>query len=268
MGGLKSQLPITYITFLLGTIAIAGIPPFAGFFSKDEILAHLYHHDIVMWALAIVGSALTSFYMFRVFIVTFHGDFRGTQHQADHLHESPIAMTLPLIVLAVLSVIGGIINLPAFVGGNEFLAHWLNPILPDGSHEALEVHFASLEFLAPLAAAFIPAIFAIQLYGSKKAVPAADAEISGIQKIIYDKFYIDEAYNFLFVKPVQFLSQFFYSFIDFLIIDLLVESTGKFVKSSSNELRKLQSGNIGFYIFMMVAAIAIILAWTLKSWIF
>ncbi|RVU25779.1 NADH-quinone oxidoreductase subunit L [Sandaracinomonas limnophila] len=268
MGGLKSQLPITYITFLLGTIAIAGIPPFAGFFSKDEILAHLYHHDIVMWALAIVGSALTSFYMFRVFIVTFHGDFRGTQHQADHLHESPIAMTLPLIVLAVLSVIGGIINLPAFVGGNEFLAHWLNPILPEGSHEALEVHFASLEFLAPLAAAFIPAIFAIQLYGSKKAVPAADAEISGIQKIIYDKFYIDEAYNFLFVKPIQFLSQFFYSFIDFLIIDLLVESTGKFVKSSSNELRKLQSGNIGFYIFMMVAAIAIILAWTLKSWIF
>jgi len=268
MGGLKSKLPITYITFLLGTIAIAGIPPFAGFFSKDEILAHLYHHDMIMWSLAIVGSALTSFYMFRVFLVTFHGDFRGTEHQADHLHESPIAMTLPLIILAVLSVIGGFINLPAFVGGNEFLAHWLSPILPEGSAEALEVHVASLEFLAPLAAAFIPAIIAIQIYGSKKSVPVADAEISGVQKIIYDKFYIDEAYNFLFVKPVNFLSSFFYQFVDFLVIDLLVETVGKIVKSSSNEIRKIQAGTIGFYVFMMVVSIAIILAWTLKSWMF
>lgn len=268
MGGLKGKLPITYITFLLGTIAIAGIPPFAGFFSKDEILAHLYHHDMVMWSLAILGSAMTSFYMFRVFLVTFHGDFRGTQHQQEHLHESPFAMTLPLIILAVLSVVGGIINLPAFVGGNEFLAHWLSPILPEGSSEALEVHFASLEFLAPLAAAFIPAIIAIQIYGSKKAVPSADTEISGIQKVVYDKFYIDEAYQFVFVKPIAFLSNFFYQFIDFLVIDLLVESVGKVVKSSSSEIRKMQTGTIGFYVFMMVISIAVILAWTLKSWIF
>lgn len=268
MGGLKSKLPITYLTFLLGTIAIAGIPPFAGFFSKDEILAHLYHHDLLMWSLAIVGSALTSFYMFRVFLVTFHGDFRGTTHQAEHLHESPMAMTLPLIILAILSVIGGLINLPAFVGGNEFLSHWLAPILPEGSHASLEVHFASLEFLAPLAAAFIPAFIAIQLYGSKKAVPAKDAEISGLQKVIYDKFYIDEAYHFLFVKPVNFLSTFFHQFVDFLLIDLFVETVGKVVTSSSNEVRKIQNGTIGFYVFMMVVSIAIILAWTLKSWIF
>ncbi|MEY2793403.1 MAG: hypothetical protein RJA76_1395 [Bacteroidota bacterium] len=268
MGGLKSKLPITYLTFLLGTIAIAGIPPFAGFFSKDEILAHLYHHNILMWSLAIIGSALTSFYMFRVFLVTFHGDFRGTDHQAAHLHESPIAITIPLIILAIFSVGGGLINLPAFVGGNEFLAHWLNPILPEGANESLEVHFASLEFLAPLAAAFLPAIFAFQVYGSKKSVPPADADIRGIQKIIYDKFYIDEAYDFIFVKPINFLSNFFHQFIDFLIIDLLVETVGKIVKSSSNELRKIQTGTIGFYVFMMVVSIAIILAWTLKSWMF
>ncbi len=268
MGGLKSKLPITYITFLLGTIAISGIPPFAGFFSKDEILAHLYHHDMVMWSLAIVGSALTSFYMFRVFLVTFHGNFRGTEHQAAHLHESPIAITIPLIILAVLSVVGGMINLPEFVGGHEFLANWLNPLLPEGSNEALEVHFASLEFLAPLAAAFIPAILAIQIYGSKQTVPAKDGEISGFQKIVYDKFYIDEAYDFIFVKPIAFLSNFFYEFIDFLVIDLLVETVGKIVKSSSNEIRKIQTGTIGFYVFMMVISIAIILAWTLKSWMF
>lgn len=132
----------------------------------------------------------------------------------------------------------------------------------------MEVHFASLEFLAPLAAAFIPAFIAIQIYGSKKTVPAADAEISGVQKIIYDKFYIDEAYNFLFVKPINFLSGFFHQFIDFLVIDLLVETVGKVVKSSSNEIRKIQTGTIGFYVFMMVVSIAIILAWTLKSWMF
>ena len=264
MGGLKSKMPITFITFMLGTIAIAGIPPFAGFFSKDEILASLYHHDPVMWGLAIVGSALTSFYMFRVFILTFYGEFRGTEKQAHHLHESPMTMTLPLIILAVLSVGGGLINLPHFAGGNEFLAHWLAPLLPEAG-EAGEVNFWSLEGGAPLLAAFLPAFLAIYVFGMQKSVPSEDAEISGIQKVIYHKFYIDELYDMLFVKPIAFLSNFFFQVIDFLVIDLFVEGLGRFVKYASSEFRRAQTGNVGIYLFCMVAAIVVILFVSLKS---
>ncbi len=264
MGGLKSKMPITFITFMLGTIAIAGIPPFAGFFSKDEILASLYHHDPLMWGLAIVGSALTSFYMFRVFILTFYGEFRGTEKQAHHLHESPITMTLPLIILAVFSVGGGLINLPHFAGGNEFLAHWLAPLLPEAG-EAGEVNFLSLEGGAPLLAAFLPAFLAIYVFGMQKSVPSEDAEISGIQKVIYHKFYIDELYDMLFVKPIAFLSNFFFQVIDFLVIDLFVEGLGRFVKYASSEFRRAQTGNVGIYLFCMVAAIVVILFVSLKS---
>jgi NADH-quinone oxidoreductase subunit L len=264
MGGLKSKMPITFITFMLGTIAIAGIPPFAGFFSKDEILASLYHHDPVMWSLAIVGSALTSFYMFRVFILTFYGEFRGTEKQAHHLHESPITMTLPLIILAVFSVGGGLINLPHFAGGNEFLAHWLAPLLPEAG-EAGEVNFLSLEGGAPLLAAFLPAFLAIYLFGMQKSVPSEDGDISGIQKVIYNKFYIDELYDVLFVKPIAFLSNFFFQVIDFLVIDLFVEGLGRFVKYASSEFRRAQTGNVGIYLFCMVAAIVVILFVSLKS---
>ncbi|WP_394364230.1 NADH-quinone oxidoreductase subunit L [Aquirufa antheringensis] len=264
MGGLKSKMPITFITFMLGTIAIAGIPPFAGFFSKDEILASLYHHDPVMWGLAIVGAALTSFYMFRVFILTFYGEFRGTEKQAHHLHESPITMTLPLIILAVFSVGGGLINLPHFAGGNEFLAHWLAPLLPEAG-EAGEVNFLSLEGGAPLLAAFLPAFLAIYVFGMQKSVPSEDTEISGIQKVIYHKFYIDELYDMLFVKPIAFLSNFFFQVIDFLVIDLFVEGLGRFVKYASSEFRRAQTGNVGIYLFCMVAAIVVILFVSLKS---
>ncbi|MFM1819986.1 MAG: hypothetical protein RLZZ402_345 [Bacteroidota bacterium] len=264
MGGLKSKMPITFITFMLGTIAIAGIPPFAGFFSKDEILASLYHHDPVMWSLAIIGSALTSFYMFRVFILTFYGEFRGTEKQAHHLHESPITMTLPLIILAVFSVGGGLINLPHFAGGNEFLAHWLAPLLPEAGATG-EVNFLSLEGGAPLLAAFLPAFLAIYVFGMQKSVPSEDAEISGIQKIIYHKFYIDELYELLFVKPIAFLSNFFFQVIDFLVIDLFVEGLGRFVKYASSEFRRAQTGNVGIYLFCMVAAIVVILFVSLKS---
>lgn len=264
MGGLKSKMPITYVTFLLGTIAIAGIPPFAGFFSKDEILAHLYHHDQVMWALAILGSALTSFYMFRVFILTFWGEFRGTEKQAHHVHESPWSMTIPLMVLAVFSVGGGLINLPHFAGGHEFLATWLAPLLPE-SEGLGEVSFLSLEMGAPLLAAFLPAFLAIYLFGVKKSIPSEDADISGIQKLVYHKFYIDEVYDVLFVKPIAMMSNFFAQVIDFLVIDLLVEGIGKTVQYASTELRKAQTGNVGYYVFVMVISISIILFLGLKS---
>jgi NADH-quinone oxidoreductase subunit L len=112
MGGLKGHLPTTFATFLIGTIAIAGIPPFAGFFSKDEILAHAFAHNKIFWLLGVGGSVLTAFYMFRLLFLTFYGKFRGTHHQEEHLHESPKSITVPLMVLAGLSIVGGFIGLP------------------------------------------------------------------------------------------------------------------------------------------------------------
>jgi len=112
MGGLKKYIPVTHLTFLIGTLAIAGFPGFSGFFSKDEILAHAFEHNKLFWVLGVLGAAMTTFYMFRLYYLTFHGKFRGTHEQEHHLHESPKSMTIPLIVLAVLSVVGGFIGIP------------------------------------------------------------------------------------------------------------------------------------------------------------
>ena len=131
MGGLKSKIPVTYWTFLIGTLAIAGIPPLSGMISKDEILVALWAKSPIIWGLTLFSAALTGIYMFRLLFLTFFGNFRGTEEQKHHLHESPISMTLPLVVLAVLSVVGGFINLPHFIGHGEYqnLAHWLEPLL-------------------------------------------------------------------------------------------------------------------------------------------
>jgi NADH-quinone oxidoreductase subunit L len=136
MGGLRKKLPITFITFLIATIAISGIPPFAGFFSKDEILAHVYEHNKLMWVLALAGSMMTSFYMFRLLFLTFFGEFRGTHEQEHHLHESPIAMTAPLMILAVLSAAGGFFNLPHIFGGHASLATFMEPLFAQSHVEA------------------------------------------------------------------------------------------------------------------------------------
>jgi NADH-quinone oxidoreductase subunit L len=125
MGGLKKYLSITFYTFLLGTIAISGIFPFSGFFSKDEILGHAYSYNKFFWLMGVLGSVMTAFYMFRLFYLTFYGKFRGTEKQLHHLHESPATMTIPLIVLAVLSVVGGLLGIPEVFGGNHFLKEFL-----------------------------------------------------------------------------------------------------------------------------------------------
>ena len=129
MGGLKAKLPITFFTMLMGTIAISGLPPFSGFFSKDEILAHVYEHNPTLWVIGVIGAMLTAFYMFRMLFLTFWGSFRGTKEQEKHLHESPKSMTIPLVVLAILSVFGGLIGVPEVLGGSHWLAQFLSPVL-------------------------------------------------------------------------------------------------------------------------------------------
>ncbi len=129
MGGLKKSLPITHITFLMGCLAIAGIPPFSGFFSKDEILTAAYGRNPVYYVIGVVGAMLTAFYMFRLYATTFLGKFRGTQDQEHHLHESPSAMTIPLIMLAILAVVGGFLGIPEVFAKNAQLAGIISSVL-------------------------------------------------------------------------------------------------------------------------------------------
>ena len=132
MGGLKNKLPTTYWTFLVGCLAIAGIVPFSGFFSKDSILLAAYEHNKILYMIGLLTAGLTAFYMFRLLFITFFGSFRGTEEQKHHVHESPAAMTIPLIVLAILAVVGGFINVPAvFTKGGERLTEFLSPVVPN-----------------------------------------------------------------------------------------------------------------------------------------
>jgi NADH-quinone oxidoreductase subunit L len=275
MGGLRKKLPITFITFLIATIAISGIPPFAGFFSKDEILAHVWEHNKLMWALGVAGSIMTSFYMFRLLFLTFFGDFRGTHDQAHHLHESPMSMTLPLMVLAVLSVVGGMLNVPHVLGGGEWLAHFMEPLFENAkrANPALmaELHLEhSTEYMLmaiSIGAAIVSALVAYMMYVSKKSVPAADGQESGLQKVIYNKYYIDELYDAVFVNPIKKLSDIFHSFGEF-FINLGVDGTGGLVKFGAGQLRQIQTGETGFYVFAMVIGIAALMLWNFGTFIF
>ncbi len=265
MGGLKKKLPITFLTMLMATIAISGIPPFSGFFSKDEILAHAYEHSPLLWVLGVLGAMLTAFYMFRMMFLTFWGNFRGTHEQEHHLHESPVSMTFPLIVLAILSVVGGFIGIPEIFGGHHWLAQYLSPVFEKsaalaGEHGHLDHSTEYLLMGVSVAAALISAVIAAVRYTSKGHVPVEDAAPrSFFARLSYNKFYVDELYNTLFTKPLDWCSRIFYKIIDVRLIDGLVNGIGRLTVVAGRGLRLLQAGNVGFYLFMMVAGILALL---------
>ncbi len=265
------KLPITFITFAVATWAIAGLPPFAGFFSKDEILAHAYEHSKILWGVGLLASAMTSFYMFRLLFLTFFGSFRGTQEQEQHLHESPSAMTIPLVVLAIFSAVGGFINVPEALGGGAMLAEFMSPLF-DAARGANPQAFAaeamshSEEFMLmgiSVVVALVAAVVAYVMYLSRNAVPAPESEPrTGLEKVVYHKYYIDELYDAVFVKPMKTLSNLLASFGEF-FIDLFVNGAGKLVNGLANLGRKSQTGSVSTYVFAMVVGIMVILFWNL-----
>ncbi|WP_084523833.1 NADH-quinone oxidoreductase subunit L [Adhaeribacter aquaticus] len=268
MGGLRKKLPITFLTFLIGTLAISGIPPFAGFFSKDELLAQVYEHSKIMWAFGLLTSFMTAFYMFRLLFLTFFGTFRGTEEQRHHLHESPVSMTLPLIILAILSTIGGFMGLPAVFSENHILSNFLEPVLgfsrlalPSAFEKAHLDHNTEYMLMAvSVAVAVVAIVIAYVMYVSKNTVPANDkTETGGFHKLVYNKYYIDELYNALIVNPIMWLSTGLHHFVEKGIIDPIVNGFGKVTLAGGRNLRYLQTGAIGFYIFAMVISIALIL---------
>jgi NADH-quinone oxidoreductase subunit L len=258
MGGLKSKLPITHITFLIGCIAIAGVPPFSGFFSKDEILAAAFEKNKIYWVLGLVGAAMTAFYMFRLYATTFLGKFRGSNEQEAHLHESPLAMTLPLIVLAILSALGGAIGIPHIMGGNHWLTGQLSTIVstPQEAHLAVSTEWILMGISVAIAA--IALLIALSRYSKQ-----TDEEPgSAIGKFFYHKWYIDELYQKAIIEPLNKFALFLKEFIEKKVIDGAVNGTGKLVQFSARKVRLIQNGQAGYYIlFMVLGIITLFLFW-------
>ena len=254
MGGLKSKLPITHITFLIGCIAIAGVPPFSGFFSKDEILAAAFAKSPVYWVLGVIGAAMTSFYMFRLYATTFLGKFRGTDNQEAHLHESPMAMTLPLILLAVASAIAGAIGVPEMMGGHHWLSHQLSTIVGEPTEIGLSHAMEWILMAVSVSIAVIALLIAVIIYKKK----TDEAPTSFIGKFFYNKWHIDELYNTAIVNPLNRFAGFLKNIIEKQVIDGAVNGTGKLVHYSARQLRLIQNGQVGYYILFMVLAIVLL----------
>lgn len=257
MGGLKKIMPITYATMLVSSLAISGIPVFSGFFSKDEILLVAFHHNIPLWVIASVASVLTAFYMFRLMFLTFFKEFRGTADQKQHLHESPALITFPLIVLGILASIGGIISLP----GHSWLNSYLTPILPKLAHAAH--HLGTTEYML-MGIAVLGGLVGIGIayakYMKQNQVPTADEEITGFARVLYNKYYVDKIYDYVFVKSINSLSKFFRDVIETSLSNF-VFGLGKVTYEIGFQGKKLQSGSIGFYLFSFVLGLCAIITY-------
>ncbi len=256
MGGLKKYLPITHITFLLGCLAIAGIPPLSGFFSKDEILTASFLKSPAYYILGVLGALMTAFYMFRLYAMTFLGKFRGTHDQEHHLHESPAAITIPLIVLAILSVAGGWIGIPdVLMKGGHRLEHFLAPVFAASTALKTEAHELShtMEYLMMFGVAAIILVVIGLAWNRFSRYEKTSAQETGIGKVLENKWYVDELYDAVISKPLLWLSAFLKNF-DKIFIDGIVNGAGKLVQYSSRQLRLVQSGQVGSYILIMVTA--------------
>ncbi|HKV91612.1 MAG TPA: NADH-quinone oxidoreductase subunit L [Candidatus Angelobacter sp.] len=323
MGGLRKKIPITFWVMTAATFAIAGFPPFAGFFSKDEILGATFHSRFggpVLWTIGVITAGLTSFYMFRLWFMTFFGEYKpgavdegeeahaasapahaahtAASHSHGHaddethghgpVHESPWIMLAPLVILAVLSVVGGWVGIPQFMGSSNHFEHFLAPVMESGpttsgqatvpvtENDTISTHAgppseenAGQEWLlasTSVAAAVIGLFFAWLLYYKRRDLPGRiTAKIHGIYLLVLHKYYIDEGYGAIFVKPLLALSTVvFWRGVDQGIIDGLVNGAGSMSKGIGNELRRMQSGNIRSYAAWVAvggAAVVAIMIW-------
>jgi NADH-quinone oxidoreductase subunit L len=261
MGGLRKKMPLTYFTFLAGTLAISGIPPFSGFFSKDLILNKAFEHSIILYILALGGALITCFYMFRLLYLVFFGEQRLA---GVHPHESPKVMTIPLLILSILSVFGGFLNIPSLFGGESKFGAFLQSAVVSKASEELS-HSAEIGLiLGSLLLLGIVIFFAYRAFVSKSNIPAKDGvPMSFFGKLVYNKFYIDEMYTAVFEKTFGYLSDFFYNKIENRVLDPVVDEIGYTTSRVGTLLRKLQQGNMSFYLFAMVAGILLFIIFIL-----
>ncbi len=268
MGGLWKKIPITAWTFLIATIAIAGFPPFAGFFSKDEILASAWSTHFfpgvgkLVYVLGTIAAFFTAFYMFRLFYLTFFGKFRGTHEQEHHVHESPATMTVPLIILAFLSIVGGFIGLPHVIGHN-WLAEWMHPLIPDVEGHG-PLHIAGVvEWTVMIVSALVALagfLLARSLYRGREL--AADESFErrspAVARTLENKYYVDEFYGAAVVRPLAASSRFLWKVID-AIIDGIAAMLGFIVRGFGDLLRFFQTGNVRNYALMFFLGVVVFL---------
>ena len=260
MGGLKKYMSITHLTFLLGCIAIAGIPPFSGFFSKDEILAAAFAKNPVYWVIGVAGAVMTAFYMFRLYGMTFLGKFRGTHEQEHHLHESPAAITFPLIILALLAVVGGWVGIPEiFIHGGHKLETFLAPVFAQST--AMEQKAAlnhSTEWMLMIVSVSLSLIALIYAWRKFSRYQKTTTAPIGISKVLENKWYVDELYAAVITRPLKSLAVFFNNVVEKKGIDGMVNGVGKAVNYGSRQIRWLQSGQVGAYVLLMVVGMLVL----------
>lgn len=263
MGGLKKHMPVTYWTFLIASLSIAGIPGLAGFFSKDEILWLAYNHGTIgkiVWLMGTAVAALTAFYSFRIIFMAFHGKFRGTHEQEHHLHESPKAMTIPLIILAIGAISAGWVGIPAALGGSNAIAHFFEPVLGHphvtAAHEE-EFMVMSISIVAAIGGIFVSWIF----YSLKPEIPKTlAAKFKGIYTTLWNKYYVDELYDFIIVRPTKWIaSNILVAVTDGKIIEGIVNGVPQAIRNFGERLRKLQTGHLQHYAVSMAIGLFVIL---------
>ena len=260
MGGLKKYMNVTHITFLLGCLAIAGVPPFSGFFSKDEILGAAFEKNPLYYIIGVAGAMMTAFYMFRLYAMTFLGEFRGTTDQQQHLHESPKAMTIPLVILAILAVVGGFIGIPeVFVHGGHKLEAFLAPVFSQSNAITARSEMSHgteyMLMVISVAAALVALLYAWNKFSRYKK---SMEEEKGLGKVLENKWYVDELYDTMIVKPVNAIAKYFNDVFERKGIDGFVNGIGRAVNYSSRQVRLLQSGQVGTYVLLMVIGILVL----------
>ncbi|MFY9908799.1 MAG: NADH-quinone oxidoreductase subunit L [Candidatus Sulfotelmatobacter sp.] len=301
MGGLRTKIPWTFWTMTAATVAIAGIPGASGFFSKDEILSRSYQASWVYWLVGVVTAFITSFYMFRLWFLTFFGEYRGEAEAAhDHaaqsshghggIHESPKVMLVPLVILAVLSIIGGYVGVPGSLGGSDRFDKFLGPVFhgsapanaqePVGEKGATEQTTegsepktgASTELMftgISVCAAFLGLGLAWLFYYRNPQLPKKIAtSFAGAYQTLVHKYYIDELYGVLFVRPlIDGSTRILWHDIDQGVIDAAVNDAGEGAKHVSDEVRHMQSGNIRSYAGWIAAGAAVVIAFMIWMWV-
>ncbi len=270
MGGLRKKIPVTHITFLIGTLAIAGFPLLSGFYSKDEIIAHAFTHGTWLYVALMASAALTAIYMFRLYFVTFSGTFRGTHEQEHHVHEGPKSMTIPLIILAIASIFGGLLNLPGVFLHSQ--AHFMDTLLKTnvGGMNLLKEHpenpnLALLLMIVAGTMSLIILAICYVVYGKKKSVPVADNEVKGWAKLSMNKLYFDEIYDTLFVKPTAWLSEKGSKYFEGAFLHKGTVGIGQSIGKIGGITRKWQTGRADSYMLWMVFGVIALVVYYLIS---
>jgi NADH-quinone oxidoreductase subunit L len=264
MGGLKQRMPVTFWLMLIATLAISGIPPLSGFFSKDEILAAAFGRAgdrpvfYLFYVMGLAAALLTAYYMARMMVMTFLGENRTGEQERAHIRDAPLVMTGPLIVLGVLSAVGGLVNLPPYLGGGA-LEHWLEPVTaPAAAFFKLEMPHGLTELYLIGAAVLIGAAGLVAGYQAtlgRKLLPAAEApEDTGLAWVLHRKYYVDEIYDRLFVRPVVWLSRLvLWKGVDQTVVDgAAVNGTARISRGLGWLGSRLQTGQVGVYVVLFL----------------